>query len=148
MGWIKYSVFCNTHSGIRLARYLIVLGLKHQHVISNSNISHSDLLSIWMTFQVHNVCIMLTVICLFFCNPFTAPACTISGLNDTRKRLQTVYFPVLLHLFSMLCGVLMEFLSHASPKRRKKEKKKKRFKGFKFRTFMGRFQMTSWQWRG
>ena len=32
-------------------------------------------------------------------NPFTAPACTISGLNDARKRLQTVYFSVLQHLF-------------------------------------------------
>ena len=28
-------------------------------------------------------------------NPFTAPACNISGLNDARTRLQTVYFPVL-----------------------------------------------------
>ena len=25
-------------------------------------------------------------------NPFTAPACTISGLEDSRTRLQTVYF--------------------------------------------------------
>ena len=28
-------------------------------------------------------------------NPFTAPACNISGLKDARGRLQTVYFPVL-----------------------------------------------------
>ena len=28
-------------------------------------------------------------------NPFTAPACKISGLKDARKHLQTVYFPVL-----------------------------------------------------
>ena len=28
-------------------------------------------------------------------NPFTAPACTISGLKDAGTRLQTVYFPVL-----------------------------------------------------
>ena len=28
-------------------------------------------------------------------NPFTAPACKISRLNDARTRLQTVYFPVL-----------------------------------------------------
>ena len=28
-------------------------------------------------------------------NPFTAPACKISGLKDARTRLQTVYVPVL-----------------------------------------------------
>ena len=28
-------------------------------------------------------------------NPLAAPACKISGLNDARTRLQTVYFPVL-----------------------------------------------------
>ena len=37
----------------------------------------------------------------------------------------------------------MKVLSQASAK-----KKTKRLKGFKFRTFMGRFQTTSWQWRG
>ena len=38
----------------------------------------------------------------------------------------------------MLC-VLMKILSHAS-----KKKKTKRLKGFKFRTFMGRSQVTTW----
>jgi len=28
-------------------------------------------------------------------NPLTAPACKMSGLNDARTRLQTVYFPFL-----------------------------------------------------
>ena len=28
-------------------------------------------------------------------NPFTAPACKVSGLKDARTRLQTVYLPVL-----------------------------------------------------
>ena len=28
-------------------------------------------------------------------NPFTAPACSVSGMNDARTHLQTVYFPVL-----------------------------------------------------
>ena len=28
-------------------------------------------------------------------NPFTAPACTVSGLKDGRMHLQTVYFPVI-----------------------------------------------------
>ena len=32
---------------------------------------------------------------LFVFNPFTAPACKLSGLNDARARLQTVHFPVL-----------------------------------------------------
>ena len=44
--------------------------------------------------------------------------------------------------FSML-SVLMKILSRASAK-----KKTKGIKGFTFRTFMGRFQMTSWQWSG
>ena len=41
---------------------------------------------------------------------------------------------------SVLC-VLMEILSHVSAK----NKKQKGLKGFKFRTFMGRFQVISWQ---
>ena len=39
----------------------------------------------------------------------------------------------------MLC-VLMKIFSHASVK-----KKKKGLKGFRFCTFIGRFQVTSWQ---
>ena len=56
-------------------------------------------------------------------NHFTAPACTVSGLNDARTRLQTVYFPILWHLFSVLC-VLIKILSHATAK-----KETKRLKG-------------------
>ena len=36
-------------------------------------------------------------------NPFTAPACNISGLKDARTRLQTVYFPVLSHICFERC---------------------------------------------
>ena len=56
-------------------------------------------------------------------NPFTAPACKISRLKDARTRLQTVYFPVLWHLFSVLC-VLMKILSHARKRREKRRRKK------------------------
>ena len=56
-------------------------------------------------------------------NPFTASACNISGLNDTRTRLLTVYFyfyfPVLQHLLSVL-WVLMTILSHARAKNKTK----------------------------
>ena len=45
-------------------------------------------------------------------NPFTAPACRFSGLNDARTRRQTVCFPVIWHLFSVLC-VLMKIVSPA-----------------------------------
>ena len=83
-----------------------------------------------MTNALHNI------------NPFTAPACKISGLNAAWMRLQTVLFLVLQHQFSILY-ILVEILSHAIA-----EKKAKRFMGFKYRTFMGCFQMTSWQWRG
>ena len=37
----------------------------------------------------------LVLLVLFVFNPFTAPACKLSGLKDARARLQTVHFPVL-----------------------------------------------------
>ena len=49
---------------------------------------------------------------------------------------------VITHLLSTL-RVLMEVLSHTSVKKRTK-----RLTGLKFRTFNGRFQVTSRQWRG
>ena len=62
-------------------------------------------------------------------NPFSAPACKMSGLKDARTRLQTVYFPVLYnYLHSMLC-VLIKVFSRASAKT-----ETKRLKGFRFRT--------------
>ena len=45
-------------------------------------------------------------------------------------------------LLSMLC-VLLKFLSYARAKN-----KTKKLKGFQFRTFIGHFQGTTWQWRG
>ena len=51
-----------------------------------------------------------------YINPFTAPACNISGLKDSSTRLQTVQFQVLWHLLLMLC-VSMKIHSHASAKK-------------------------------
>ena len=65
-------------------------------------------------------------------NPFTAPTCKISGMNDEGTRLQS--------LFSVLKYVFSDLRFDASAK-----KKTNRLKGFKFRTFRDRFQMTSWQ---
>ena len=77
-------------------------------------------------------------------NPFAAPAYTISGLKDARTRLQRVYFPVQQRLLSTLCVFVTDYiLSHAST-----IKKTKGLKGLKFRTIIGPFQVTSWQWRG
>ena len=143
-------------------------------------------------------------------NPFTAPACKMSGAEDARTRLQTVYFQsdntstfsamcVLMNAIRVcfekcyacvfrwtLCMcvsmnamhvcytrvfrwtlymcvvhvcfderytcvfwwtlymcVLTKILSYTRAK-----KKTKRFKGFQFCPVVGRFQMTSWQWRG
>ena len=59
---------------------------------------------------------VLAIIHLFVINPFTAPACKMSGPKA-----------------AVLC-VLMKILSHASAK-----KKTKRIKGFRFRTLIGRF---------
>ena len=64
--------------------------------------------------------------------PITAAVCKLSGLKDGWMRLQTVHFP-----FNAATR-FDEVLSHASVK-----KKTQRFKGFKFRTFNGRFQVTS-----
>ena len=80
----------------------------------------------------------------FIINPFTAQACTISGLKDAQMRLQRFFcfFVFVTHLLSVLC-VLMKIFLPASAK-----KKTKRLEGFKFHTFAGRFQMTSWQRSG
>ena len=44
-------------------------------------------------------------------NPFTAPACKISGQKNAWMLLQTVYFP-------FLASILIKFLSHARAKRK------------------------------
>jgi len=72
-------------------------------------------------------------------NPFTAPACNFSGLKEARKHAHSIYSGPLTHLLSMLC-VLMQLVSHAGA-----EKEAKRLKGFILGTFIGRFQVTSWQ---
>ena len=53
--------------------------------------------------------------------------------------LQTVFSGPIAYLLSVLHG-LMKILSHSGA-----TKKTKRFKGFKFGTFIGACQMTSWQ---
>ena len=76
-------------------------------------------------------------------NPFTAPACKISGLKDEWMRLQKSMFSnPITHLLSMLY-IVMKILLHVSGK-----KKTKRLKGLRFLTFIGSFQVTYWQWRG
>ena len=73
-------------------------------------------------------------------NPFAAPVCNISGLKDARNApAKRVFSGPIVHLLLMLHG-LMKILSYDGAK-----KKTKRLKGFKFGTFIGRFQMTFWQ---
>ena len=70
-------------------------------------------------------------------NPFTAPACKISGLNDAGTGQQTVHFPVLLScnlIYFQCCAVLMKILTHASEK-----SKTTRLTGFTFLHFYGPF---------
>ena len=72
-------------------------------------------------------------------NPFTAPACNISGLKDARAvPANSIFSGPIPHLLSMQC-ILMKILSDANEK-----KKTKRLKGFRFDTFIGPFWMTSW----
>ena len=60
--------------------------------------------------------------------------------KDAQRRLKnSIVSGVITNLFSVL-SVLMKILSHATAK-----KKTKRLKGLNFRTFIGRFQVTSWQ---
>ena len=66
-------------------------------------------------------------------NPFTAPACKISGLKDARTHLQTVYFPVLWRCATCFDGNPFTY-NYASAK-----KENKNLTGFRFRSFIGRF---------
>ena len=78
----------------------------------------------------------------WYINPFTAPACKVSGLKSTPRRLQTVYFPVLrtTNLLSVLF-ILIEFPLH--PKARNQYQS---LNDFIFHTFpSGPFQVTAWQ---
>ena len=72
-------------------------------------------------------------------NPFTAPAGEISGLKDagTHAPANSTFSGPVAHLLSRLC-VLIKILSHAGA-----TKKAKRLKGFRFGTFIARFQATS-----
>ena len=72
-------------------------------------------------------------------NPFTALACKISGLKGARRHLQTAYFRV----YNPSTFNAMRF--DEKPFTSRCEKEKERLTGFKFRTIIGRFQVTSWQ---
>ena len=74
-------------------------------------------------------------------NPFTVPASQISRLKSACACLQTVYFPVLKHIYFQRRAfwwrsfyVLM--------------RKRKRLKHFESRASVSRSQATLWQWRG
>ena len=71
-------------------------------VFVSVNSSGSDFVSVYKSgpvfVSVYNSRIVFVAICLqrrVCFNPFTAPACKISGLKDARTCLQTQYFPVL-----------------------------------------------------
>ena len=77
-------------------------------------------------------------------NPFTAQTCKISGTKDERTRLKNSMFSGLItNLFQCYAFLWKSFLKPLREEKRKKE----RLKDFKFRAFIGRFQVTSWQWR-
>ena len=50
-------------------------------------------------------------------NPFTAPACKISGLKDARTRQQTLYFQESHNTSTFNVYFLIKVLSHASAKK-------------------------------
>ena len=65
-------------------------------------------------------------------NPFTAPACKISGVKDARAHLQTVHFPVLRPTFNAV-------RLNENPLTCQCEKEDKKAHSLRFRTFTGRF---------
>ena len=71
-------------------------------------------------------------------NPFTAPACKIFGLKDGRACRQDIFRSYNPSTFNA-----MRF--DENPFTRQREKEIKRLKDFRFRTFIGRFQVTPWQ---
>ena len=74
---------------------------------------------------------------IWYINPSTVPACEISVVERCMDApVNGIFYDPEAHLFSTL-RVLMKILSYAIAK-----------KGFKFRTFIDRFQMISGQWRG
>ena len=79
-------------------------------------------------------------------NPFTAQACEISGLNDAHMHLQTVYFPVLYFITSFFSAMQLNENPFTHQCGKKESKKALGFQqGFRFHTFIGRFQVTVWQ---
>ena len=100
-------------------------------------------------------------------DPFTARVCKITRLKDARRRLQSVHcsqysqYIAVSTVSTLHGGACSQYIFRSgnlstfnamrldeNPFTCQCEKEKKRFKGFKFRTIIGRFQLTSWQWRG
>ena len=125
----RLSLLCATSPVILRNRHQVYrFNLKITGVIS-SQILHFMCLISWAKLALRRPSL----------NPITAPACKISGLKDARTRLKnSIFSGPITHLLSMLC-VVIKVLSHASAKR-----KQNGLKGFKFPTFIGHFQATSW----
>ena len=83
-----------------------------------------------------------SAVSLPFVNPSRPQHVQFQGWKNHANTCKQYIFPSYNILLSMLC-ILMKICLHASAK-----KKAKRLKGFKFGTFIGCFQVTSWQRRG
>ena len=103
-----------------MGRYAIptLARFAHSQMLRKVNITRT------IDIQVGLAIFRVTQLCTPQLNPFTAPACKISGLKDTP------------------C-VSVKILSHHSAKN-----KAETVKRFEFCTFIGRFQVTSWQRKG
>ena len=79
-------------------------------------------------------------------NPFTAPACKISQAEwCTDQPANNIFSGPIIFIFNAMRFDENPFTYQY---KKKKKRRKKRLKGFTFRSFTGRFQVTSWQWRG
>ena len=134
--WGKQSLPTHTHTHIHT----------HMHIQTHTHMhAHTHIYACTHT-HTHIHTNMYTKTDQFsILNPFTAPACTISGLKDARTRLQFFYIPTyMLHNTSTFS--VMRHDENLFTCQCKKEDKKAYC--FKFRTFMCCFQMIPWQWWG
>ena len=74
-----------------------------------------------------------------FVNPFTTPSCKVTGLKTARTQLQTIFSGPITSTFNATRFDDNPFTCQC-PK-----KKTERLNGLQFYTFIGRFQVISWQ---
>ena len=100
------SVDSSYFQGVHVHVYDLKMASHHRLVAKHDIHCVTFICKVWHTGVYH----------LHGFNPFTAPACKISGLKDAQWCLQTVYSGPITHLPSVLCD-LVKILLYASVKK-------------------------------